>query len=40
MENRKKRMIKIKEKMPEYIDEETIDIEQMINEFFFGYLIK
>lgn len=36
MENRKRRMIKLIEKMSEYIDEDTIDIEQMTNEFFFG----
>lgn len=36
MENRKKRMIKLIEKMSEYIDENTIDIDQMTNEFFFG----
>lgn len=36
MENRKRRMVKLLEKMAEYIDENAIDIDELTNEFFFG----
>lgn len=36
MENRKRRMVKLLEKMAEYIDESSIDIDELTNEFFFG----
>lgn len=36
MESRKKRMIKLIENMAEFIDEKTIDIEEITNEFLLG----
>lgn len=38
MERRKRRMIKLIEKMAEYIDESQIDIDELTNEFFLGNL--
>ena len=36
MERRKRRMMKLIEKMAEYIDESQIDIEELTNEYFLG----
>ena len=38
MERRKRRMMKLIEKMAEYIDESQIDIDELTNEFFLGNL--